>query len=71
MKAFKSWKRTAAQGEQTSPDGNYKALRNADGEWHLFAIERCAGFGAFRMASTEYINTYSTLAAAKLAAHTA
>tara|TARA_R110000751_G_scaffold261909_1_gene361185 strand:- start:223 stop:438 length:216 start_codon:yes stop_codon:yes gene_type:complete len=71
MTTLKGWKRTAAQGEQTSADGKYKAVRNAYGEWHLYAIERCAGFGVFGMASTEYINTYSTLAAAKLAAHTA
>lgn len=61
-----SWTRTAAQGEQTSPCGSYKAVRNEDGEWHLFSIERRSDQFAY-IHDTFYINTYNTLKAAKAA----
>jgi hypothetical protein len=66
MPLLKGWKRTAPQGEQTSADGTYKVVRNAYGEWHLYAISLPAGQRAY-MATTEYVKTYSTMRAAKLA----
>jgi hypothetical protein len=68
MPSLKGWKRTAPQGEQTSSDGTYKVVRNAYGEWHLYAICLPACQRSY-MATTEYVNTYSTLASAKWAAH--
>ena len=58
------WRRTAAAGEQTNADNTYKVVRNEDGEWHLFALY---GESPYTRTS-EYVNTYNTMRAAKLAA---
>ena len=63
MSTSNGWKRTAAQGEQTNADGTYKAVRNEYGEWHLFALYGTSPYTR----TSEYVNTYSTLKAAKAA----
>lgn len=60
------WTKTAYSGEQTSPCGTYKVVKGSDGDWHLFSIERRSDLHAY-MLDTFYINSYTTMRAAKLA----
>ena len=49
--------------EYTSPQRNFKAVRNEEGEWHLYTVP------ANYQDVPEYMNTYDTLEGCTMGAH--